>query len=243
VAITGVSQFPDLDQSQIDHVPPDPQELRDHALGRVKALRNPQDSLADLSAASNKTAGAVEAAMVGATLGQLAGALGFHGKTTCIKPLVARSLAEPFEELRDLSDAWQANHGRRPCVFLANMGPLSQHTGRANYSKNFFEVGGFEVIADGAFQEADAAALAFTESGASIGVICSSDKLYPKYVPDVASKLKAAGARTVVLAGKPGSNEEDWRSAGVDRFIFVSCDTLAILQEMLAEEGVLTSCH
>jgi methylmalonyl-CoA mutase len=53
--------------------------------------------------------------------------------------------------------------------------------------------------------------------------------------------LKAAGARSVVLAGNPGANEDAWRKAGVNRFIFVKCDVLATLREMLREEGVLVS--
>jgi len=60
-------------------------------------------------------------------------------------------------------------------------------------------------------------------------------------VPQVAHALKAAGARSVVLAGNPGDNEAAWRDAGVDRFIFKKCDVLATLREMLQEEGVLTT--
>src|SRR5205807_6020645 len=55
----------------------------------------------------------------------------------------------------------------------------------------------------------------------------------------VAPKLKAAGARSVVLAGNPGANEAAWRAAGVDRFIFIKCDVLANLRELLREEEVL----
>ena len=80
---------------------------------------------------------------------------------------------------------------------------------------------------------------AFAASGASVAVICSSDKLYPEVVPALAPKLKAAGARCVVLAGNPAANEAAWRGAGVDRFIFIKCDVLATLRDMLREEGVL----
>ena len=43
----------------------------------------------------------------------------------------------------------------------------------------------------------------------------------------------------MVLAGNPGANEAAWRAAGVDRFIFIKCDVLATLREMLCEEGLL----
>src|SRR5262249_29586390 len=134
----------------------------------------------------------------------------------------------------------QATHGRRPRVFLANMGPVAHHTARATYAKNFFEAGGFEVVGNNGFKDPDAAVRAFADSGATVAVICSSDKLYPQVVPQVAPKLKAAGARSVMLAGNPGANEATWRAAGVGRFIFIKCDVLATLRDMLREEGVVS---
>jgi methylmalonyl-CoA mutase len=182
-----------------------------------------------------------DAAERGATMGEMAYSLGFHIHTTVLPPLAPHLFARPFEELRDASDSWQAAHGRRPRVFLVNLGPVAHHTARAIYAKNFFEAGGFEVIGNDGFRDADAAARAFAASGATIAVLCSSDKLYPDLVPQSAPMLKAAGARSVVLAGNPGKNEAAWRAAGVDRFIFIKCDVLAVLREMLREEGVLNS--
>jgi methylmalonyl-CoA mutase len=196
---------------------------------------------ADWRDAGPTTATVIEAAEKGASLGELATALGFHAEPTSVPPLAPHTFARPFEELRDASDAWLAAHGRRPRVFLANLGPAAHHTARATYAKNFFEAGGFEVIGNNGFRDADAAAKAFADSGATVAAICSSDKLYPDVVPQVAPKLKAAGARSVVLAGNPGANEAAWRAAGVDRFIFIKCDVLATLREMLHQEGVLAS--
>src|SRR5262249_22376726 len=183
----------------------------------------------------------IEAAAQGASVGQLASALGFHTELTVIPPLAPHPFAEPFEALRDASDAWQKAVGRRSRVFLANMGPVSHHTARATYAKNFFEAGGFEGVGKEGLKDAAAAASAFAGSGARVAVICSSDKLYPDIVPQLARGLKAAGARSVVLAGNPGANEAPWRAAGVDRFIFIKCDVLGTLREMLREEGVLTT--
>ena len=82
------------------------------------------------------------------------------------------------------------------------------------------------MIGNDGFADADAAAAALAESGAEIAVICSSDKLYPDVVPPAAAKLREAGARSIVLAGHPGDNEQAWTAAGVDRFIFMKCDVL-----------------
>src|SRR5262249_58673070 len=122
-----------------------------------------------------------------------------------IPPLAPHMFARPFEELRDASDAWQVAHGKRPRVFLANMGSVAHHTARATYAKNFFEAGGFEVIGNNGFRDADAAVKAFADSGATGAVVCSSDKVYPEFVAQVAPKAKAAGARAVGVAGDPGA--------------------------------------
>lgn len=238
--ITGVSEFPNISEEKIDHQPTDPETLKKQAIKQIAANRKTLDSLAGLSCSSEISA-VVDAAHEGATIGQMAEALGFHAESTSIAPIEAHSFAEPYEELRDASDAWQLANGHRPLIFLANMGPIAHHTARATYSKSFFEAGGFEVLSNEGFQDSDSAIQAFKESGASIAVICSSDKLYPDYVPDVSAKLKTAGARTVVLAGRPGDNEDNWRAAGVDRFIYISCDVLGTLREMLEEEGVLSA--
>ncbi len=239
--ITGVSEFPNVGEAPVVRPAPNRQALREAAVGRLAGARRDSPALTALPWAGKRVATAVEAAEKGASLGQLASALGFHTEPTFLPPLTPHPFAEPFEELRDASDAWRAAHGKRPRVFLANMGPVAHHTARATYSKNFFEAGGFEVIGNDGFKDTDAAAKAFAASGATVAVICSSDKLYPEVVPQVAPKLKAAGARSVVLAGNPGANEAAWRAAGVGRFIFIKCDVLATLRDMLREEGVLTS--
>jgi methylmalonyl-CoA mutase len=239
--ITGVSEFPNVAEPPVVRPSPDRLTLRAAAASRLASTRRHGPALAALKSARERMAVAVEAAGQGASIGQMARALGFHAEPAVIPPLTPHPFAEPFEELRAASDAWQAANGKRPRVFLANMGPVAHHGARATYSKNFFEAGGFEVAGNDGFRDADAAARAFAASGATVAVICSSDKLYPDVVPQVAPRLKAAGARSVVLAGNPGANEPAWRAAGVDRFIFVKCDVLATLRQMLREEGVLTS--
>jgi methylmalonyl-CoA mutase len=241
--ITGISEFPNIGEERVVHPPPDRGALWEAAVARLHRRQGDRETRSQgeegIPAVSLSVQAAVEAAARGATIGQLARALGFHAEPTLLPPLAPHMFAEPFEELRDASDAWQAEHGTRPRVFLANMGPVAHHTARATYAKNFFEAGGLAVIGNNAFHDANTAANVFAGSGARVAVICSSDKLYSDVVPQLAPKLKAAGARSVVLAGHPGANETAWRSAGVDRFIFMKCDALSTLREMLREEGVL----
>lgn len=68
-------------------------------------------------------------------------------KAMTFEPLRSLRLAEPFEALRDRSDALLARTGARPKVFLANLGAPSNFTARATFAKSFFESGGIEALA------------------------------------------------------------------------------------------------
>ena len=145
------------------------------------------------------------------------------------EPLPSIRLAEPFENLRDMSDRMLAKTGGRPKVFLANLCKLSDFTARATFAKNFYEAGGIEAIINDGFEDRAAVLAAFKKSGAKLACLCSSDKVYEKEAAKVAKALTASGA-IVHLAGRPGENEGNWRQAGVKTFIFTGCDALATLQ-------------
>jgi methylmalonyl-CoA mutase len=158
-----------------------------------------------------------------------------------IEPLPSIRLAEPFEALRDASDRMREATGRRPKVFLANLGKLSDFTARATFAKNFYEAGGIEAVTNDGFLlssplpngevKTDLAALvaAFEASGAKLACLCSSDKVYEADAAEAVRELAAAGA-TVHLAGRPGTHETAWRQAGVTAFIFADCDVLSTLR-------------
>ncbi len=138
-------------------------------------------------------------------------------------------LAEPFEALRDRSDAILAKTGSRPKVFLANLGKLSDFTARTTFARNFYEAGGIEAVTNDGFPDLAAMVAAFKASGARLACLCSSDKVYEKEVAEAAKALTTAGAG-VHLAGRPGENEQNWRQAGVETFIYMGCDVLSTLQ-------------
>jgi methylmalonyl-CoA mutase len=66
-------------------------------------------------------------------------------------------------------------------------------------------------------------------SGAALACLCGSDDAYAQDGLAVASALKAASARHIYLAGRPGEREAAYRGAGIDTFIFSGCDALAVL--------------
>jgi methylmalonyl-CoA mutase len=143
--------------------------------------------------------------------------------------LAPMRLAEPFERLRDASDRVLARTGARPKIFLANLGPLAEFTARATFAANLFAAGGIETIGNDGFPSRDAVIAAYRASGAALACLCSSDKIYETEAVEAAKALAAAGARHIVLAGRP-KDEAALRAAGVNGFIFAGCDALAALR-------------
>jgi methylmalonyl-CoA mutase len=138
-------------------------------------------------------------------------------------------LAEPFERLRDRSDAILAATGARPRIFLANIGTHADFTARATFAKSLFEAGGIEAIDGDGGTDPAAIATAFKGSAAELACLCSSDKVYPGLAADVAKALQAAGARHISLAGRPGELEASLKAAGVGEFVYAGIDAVTIL--------------
>ncbi|QOZ35470.1 methylmalonyl-CoA mutase family protein [Bradyrhizobium sp. CCBAU 53421] len=145
--------------------------------------------------------------------------------------LAPMRLAEPFEALRDKSDAARKAHGTRPKIFLANLGTPADFTARATFAKSFFETGGIEAVDSEGFADAAALAVAFRASGAAMACICSSDKVYAVSATEAAKALHGAGARHIYLAGRPGELEAALRAAGIGEFVFAGGDALATLRD------------
>ncbi len=152
------------------------------------------------------------------------------GAKPSIEPLPSFRMAEPYEALREASDAMLKKTGVRPKVFLANRGTPSDFTARATFAKNFYEAGGIEAVTNDGFKDQAALVTAFKASGAKLACLCSSDKIYEAQAAEAAKALTAAGA-IVQLAGRGGDNETAWRQAGVKTFVFMGCDALSTLRE------------
>jgi methylmalonyl-CoA mutase len=146
-------------------------------------------------------------------------------------PLAPIRLALPFERLRDRSDEILAKTGKRPRVFLANLGRASDFTARATFAKSFFESGGIETVDSEGFSESAALAAAYKASGAALVCLCSSDKVYAGQAADAAGALQVAGTRHIYLAGRVADLEAALRTAGVDAFIFQGADALSLLED------------
>ncbi|MFE9292847.1 methylmalonyl-CoA mutase small subunit [Streptomyces niveus] len=145
---------------------------------------------------------------------------------------------DAFEALRSRSDAHLASTGARPRVLLAALGPAAAHTARVTFASNLFQSGGIEPVHDPVTVDATTVADALTASGATLACLCSSDPIYAEQAAQVAAALKAAGATRVYLAGRPGEQRETLIRAGVDEFVAVGDDAVAVLSAALDHLGV-----
>ncbi|MFB4275203.1 methylmalonyl-CoA mutase family protein [Nonomuraea sp. MTCD27] len=170
--ITGVSEYPDLDEKPLRRPSPE-------AAPAPGSARHPAEDSAETGEHGSSRPAA-------------------HGDAEGPGGLPKVRYAEPYERLRDLADA----RPERPKVFLATIGPLAAHTARAAFAANLFQAGGLATETAGPGADPEQIATAFAVSGATVACLCSSDKLYAQHAAAVATALRRAGARKVWLAGK-----------------------------------------
>ncbi|MBN9060870.1 MAG: methylmalonyl-CoA mutase [Rhizobiales bacterium 65-9] len=228
--ITGVSEFPNLTETAVATLAVTPPAERPQRRERLPGAR------LDFSGMIAQFADGLSRGAMSAPPQQ---------DERC-EPLPSHRLAEAYEALRDRSDAALAATGRRPRVFLANLGALASFTARASFAKNFFEAGGVETVGNDGFSEGDGTDLvamtdAFKQSGAAIACICGADDSYQREAADAALALGASGAAAVYLAGRPGDLEPALRAAGVGDFIYAGCEATRRLAE--AQEHALGGDH
>ena len=236
-SVTGVSNYANPTETLPEREAIDLDALRAAQATAAVAEREAFSNDAALSAIAEHTARAsagfaqavIDAIQAGATIGAIGSAV-FSGDAATATPIAAWREAAEFEALVDAAEA-ATNGGANAAVFVAAVGPLPKHTARAGWTHHALHAGGLSTIADGPFDDADAAVAAFTASGATAAVIVAHDGLYPTLTPSLATALRAAGARYVLQAGrppKPGSDDA-YDVTGVDEFLFAGADLHAAL--------------
>lgn len=227
--LTGVSEFPNIDEAAVTCEQPDIAALRTAAASRPGSA---DDKI------SHDFADLVKAAKNGASIARLFTALYGGATPTRITPLPQHRLSEAFEGNRWRASAHKQETGTAPQIFLCNIGRVAEHTARASFSRNFFGAGGIEAISNNGFANAHDAATAFGDSGAKIAIICGSDTQYAEHAAEMAKALKAAGASRIYLTGHPGDNRAAFEAAGIDDFIFMGSDVIATTSTTLDHLGV-----
>ncbi|MGG1659867.1 methylmalonyl-CoA mutase family protein [Brevibacillus sp. NRS-1366] len=246
--VVGTNMYANVSEQPAQHETlPEIHQERIAALGTHRASKEDSSFTLALQQAAveadHQVGAAVQAALVGATIGDITKALTQSDlKEMTLKPLRLHRAADAFESLRKNSDAYLEKTGSRPAVFLANLGPVSKHKARADFAAEFFAVGGFEVLREHQFASAEEAAQVASASGAAITVICAGDATYPELVPPLARALKHANPQMVVLvAGLPEPELlASFQAVGVDDCIHVRTNCYQMLRQLQERTGVIS---
>jgi methylmalonyl-CoA mutase len=105
-------------------------------------------------------------------------------------------------------------------VFLATMGTVAAHTARATFATNLFAAGGVAVEVAGPTDGVEAVLAAY--DGQPVVCLAGTDPAYAEWGAALVTALREAGARHVILAGKPrGIEVDDSCAVGVDALSFL----------------------
>ncbi|MCL2684625.1 MAG: acyl-CoA mutase large subunit family protein [Synergistaceae bacterium] len=160
---------------------------------------------------------------------------------TEITRITRRRWTEQFDEMRNRTEEYRNRTGDNAKIFLANLGPPSQHKVRADFITGFMEVANFDVLKNDGYPTIDECAEAAAASGAAIAVICSTDATYPELVPGLARRIKVlAPSMKVYLAGAPAEeHKQSYVDAGVDDFVSIRSNCLAVLCDIQKGKGMM----
>ncbi|MGW4770993.1 methylmalonyl-CoA mutase family protein [Nocardia sp. NPDC004278] len=141
-----------------------------------------------------------------------------------------------FEALRNRSDAYLAAKGARPRALLVPLGTVAEHNVRVTFIANLLASGGIEAVHPGPL-EVTGIGTAATESGATIAVLCGSDKRYGEQAGAAVEQLRAAGIETVLLAGAEKAVAELSGAQRPDGYLAARIDAVAALSDLLEKVG------
>lgn len=251
-SLIGTNVYPNLEEKPLESRIPDYAELRDLRAKEIADARTATDEDTDNkvmaalgkileSTRENAVETLVDAFLDGATVGEITRTIRASATPSeAITPLQSVRLAQGYEALRAASAKFDEETGNAPKIYLTNLGPLRRHKPRADFTRGFFAAGGFDVISPAGFESPEAAVAALKESAAGITVVCGADPDYEEKFAAFAQAIKAAlPEMQIVLAGFPGEQEEAYRTAGMDDYIFVKSNNYEVNRHYLEGLGVL----
>jgi methylmalonyl-CoA mutase len=109
-------------------------------------------------------------------------------------------------------------------VFLATLGPVAQHTGRAQFATNLLAAGGICVDVAGATEGVDDLVAAY--DGQAVVCLAGTDAAYAEWGSAASTALHQAGAQRLVVASTSSTDDIAWADdsfrAGDDAVAFLT---------------------
>ncbi len=175
----------------------------------------------------------------GASIGEIFSGLGGTDDVFIVKAPECVRLTEKMELLRQKVDGMKKLPGVTSVLTIAVNEPFLKIKPRGDFSKSFFETGGFNstiIRLEGSIEEkADRIA----SEGNDIIVLCGTDDDYPVLVPALVDAVKKKIDHPIfILAGDPGDNRKKFVESGIDFFIYRGIDLPEIITGILDRSGV-----
>lgn len=147
-------------------------------------------------------------------------------------PSTGLRYAQPFEALRDRSDAHLSRTGRRPRALLLPLGPLAEHNIRTSFAANLLASGGVEAVNPGTI-EPGGVGEAVRDAGTTVAVICGTDARYGDEVAAIVTAARAAGVQRIYLAGPSKAVADVPPEARPDDYLTAKIDAVEALSTLL----------
>jgi len=148
---------------------------------------------------------------------------------------VQRYAAE-FEALRDRSDRYLEQTGRRPRVQLLPLGPLAEHNIRTTFVANLLASGGIDVANPGTVTPSGLAD-AIDGAQGGIAVICGTDARYRSDLAELVVAARSAGMGRLYLAGAQKAIADVPEESRPDDYLTAKINAVEALSTLLTRLG------
>lgn len=203
-------------------------------------------ALSDVLEAEGKGTGVIidavkKAFHSGVTMGEITKVLNDGASGITVEAIKPHRWTERFEKMRKRTEEFKKRTGDNVTIFLANMGPIPQHKGRADFVTSFMQVAEFDVELNNGFKTVEDAIKAALASKRDVAIVCSTDATYPELAPAVCKGIKDKNPKMkVFLAGAPSAELKVLcDAAGFDDYISVKSNCYETLMRMQKEKGMM----
>ena len=157
--------------------------------------------------------------------------------SSLIHKMPKRRRSTTFEEIRTLVEKINP----RPACFVVNIGNVTSNKARVDFAISVFEPAGFLTETNEGFPDLREAINFVINSPARYIVISSTDDQYPEIIPKFAKTVKEnAPDKIIILAGYPKDHLTNFTKAGVDFYIYLRCNIVFTIQEILRRAGEIS---
>ena len=150
---------------------------------------------------------------------------------TSLEPFRA---AEIFELIRHRTQEYAESTNTKPTVQLVPVGNKKWRKLRATFASSMMGCAGFSIDSPIGFESVGSAFKKLESENSDIYVLCGADEEYPELIKPFCEKFGKKGV--LLLAGNPKDKEAEFRSYGIDHFIYSGMnipETLSEIQDQI----------